>query len=248
MPFGISAGTASLIGAGVSAGAGLIGSAMQSSATSAASDAATQAELQMYNQTREDLSPYREAGTASLTQQQNLLGLNGQNAADTAMSTFQTSPGYQWQLSEGLRGVDAGAAAKGMTRSGATLKGEINYAQGLADQDFTDYYNRLSSMTSTGATAAGQQASANTSTGSQVATNATNAGNTQSSIYGNEASGLSSTINKLFSNTAFQSAISGSGSSGSSGSSGTLTSFSGYAPALTQGNTYTGGFYADVPR
>ena len=44
----------------------------------------------MYSQTREDLSPYREAGTGSLLQQQNLLGLNGQNAADAAMSTYQT--------------------------------------------------------------------------------------------------------------------------------------------------------------
>lgn len=232
MPFGISAGTATLIAGGVSAGAGLLGSVLQSGATSEASDKATQAELQMYNQTREDLSPYREAGTGSLLQQQNLLGLNGQDAANAAMSTYQTSPGYQWQMSEGLRAVDAGASAKGLLRSGAALKAEQTYGQGLANTDFTNYYNRLSGLTTTGANAAAQQATANTTTGSQLATTATNEGNAQSSIYGNTTSGLSNTINSLMSNPDVKNWL--TGSSGSSGAS-TYTT----APGTTN-SWYTG--------
>lgn len=238
---GVGAAGAAAIGAGISGGIGLLGSSMQSSAVSDASDKATQAELMMYSQTRDDLSPYREAGTGSLLQQQNLLGLNGQNAANAAMSTYQTSPGYQWQVSEGLRGVDAGAAAKGLTRSGANEKAELSYAQELANTDFSNYYNRLNSMTGTGASAAAGQATANTTTGQEVATTATNAGTAQSSIYGNEASGLSSTINKLLSNTQFQNAISGTSNSGTSNVN---TTFSGYSPQLTSGQTYIGGFYA----
>lgn len=211
MPWGVAA-------AGVSGALGLAGSALSSSATSAASDRATQAELQMYSQTREDLSPYREAGTATLTQQQNLLGLNGQDAANAAMSTYQTSPGYTWQLSEGLRATDAGAAAKGMLRSGAALKAEQTYGQGLANSDFTNYYNRLSALTTTGANAAAQQATSNTSTGDSLANISTGEGTQQSSIYSNATSGLSSTINNLFNNKGFQSWL--SGSSGSSGTGG----------------------------
>lgn len=212
---GVGAAGAAAIGAGISGGIGLVGSALQSGATSAASDAATQAELQMYSQTREDLSPYREAGTASLTQQQNLLGLNGQNAANAAMSTYQTSPGYQWQVSEGLRGVDAGAAAQGMTRSGANEKAELTYAQGLANSDFGTYYNRLNNMTGTGASAAAGQATSNTNTADSLSNIATSTGSQQSSIYGNTTSGLSSTINNLFSNKDFQSWIKGTSSGGS---------------------------------
>ena len=210
----------SVAAAGVSGALGLAGSALSSGATSAASEAATNAEKQMYLQTREDLSPYREAGTASLTQQQNLLGLNGQNAADTAMSTYQTSPGYQWQVSEGLRGVDAGAAALGMTRSGANEKAELTYAQGLANSDFGTYYNRLNSMTTTGATAAAGQATANTNTADSLSNIATSTGSQQSSIYGNTTSGLTSTINNLLKNTSFQNLISGSSGTSSGGAGG----------------------------
>jgi hypothetical protein len=47
-------------------------------------------------------------------------------------STFQSSPGYQFQLEQGLRAVDAGASAKGMLRSGAT-QAEQKFGHGLAN-------------------------------------------------------------------------------------------------------------------
>jgi hypothetical protein len=62
MPFAVA-------GAAVSAG-GLIGSAMQSSATS---KAAAQAQ-KLFEQQRADLAPYREAGLAPLQAQTDLLG------------------------------------------------------------------------------------------------------------------------------------------------------------------------------
>jgi hypothetical protein len=208
----ISSGAGSAIGGAVSGISSLIGSGAQSSAISNASSNAIAAEESMYNQTRSDLSPYNTTGQTAETQQANLLGLNGQTAADTAMSTYQTSPGYQWQMSEGLKGVDAGAAASGMLRSGATLKAEDTYAAGLANSDFSNYYSRLSGLTTTGESAASQQASSNTSTGSQLASTYTGAGNAQSSIYGNTASGVSNTVNSLMSNPNFQNWINNSGS------------------------------------
>ena len=60
------------------------------------------------------------------------------------MAGFHTSPGYQFQLDQGLRAVDAGAAANGLLRSGAALKAEQTFGTGLADKEFApDYYNRL---------------------------------------------------------------------------------------------------------
>ena len=129
-----------VIGAGISGGLGLLGSAGQSSAVKAEQQAQAQRQFQ---QQRQDLSPYREAGLAPLQAQGDLLGLNGQPAADAAMANFQSSPGYQFQLDQGLRATDAGAAASGFTRSGAALKAEQTFGQGLANQDFTNYYNRL---------------------------------------------------------------------------------------------------------
>jgi hypothetical protein len=175
----------------------VLGGVMGSNAVTSGRDAANAAQMQMYQQTRNDLGPYREAGLAPLQAQEDLLGLNGQPAADAAMSNFQSSPGYQFQLEQGLRGVDAGAAAKGLLRSGATLKAEQTFGTGLADQEFGNYYNRLMGLSTLGETAAGQTGTAATATGQGIASTDASAGAALASIYGNVAKGLSSQSNQL---------------------------------------------------
>ena len=214
MPLGISAGTASLIGAGVSAAGGVASSLIQSGNAGKAG-AAAQRNLQMilpqmqtnYVNTLAQYQPYTEAGQQGLTATQDLLGLNGPDAAKTAMDRFQTSPGYQWQLEQGLRGIDAGAASKGILRSGATIKAEETYGQGLANQDFTNYYNRLYNLSGQGLTAAGGVATANQNLISNEEGNATsqntaitNTANAQNSATGNLFSGLGNTVNSLLTN------------------------------------------------
>jgi hypothetical protein len=187
MPFGISAGTAALIGTGVSAAAGIAGGIMQSNAIGRASDKsnALQREGQQHAidaleqgrtdavgalrggqtdtiaaqraalaQARTDLEPWRSSGGNALTVASNLSGANGPEAAAAAREDFFTSPGYQFRLDEGLRGVDAGAAARGMLRSGATLKEEQRFGEGLASEEFGNYYNRLYQLSGLGANAA----------------------------------------------------------------------------------------------
>ena len=198
--------------AGVTAAAGLAGSAMQSSAAKSGQNAA-QAQ---FAQQRDDLAPYRDASTGSLQAQQDLLGLNGPGAASTAMGNFQTSPGYQFSLDQGLRGVDAGAAASGLLRSGATLKAEQTFGTGLADQEFTNYYNRLYNLSQLGE----QAAAGNASTANAAGASANAAGNTQASIYGNAAGGVANTTNSLFSNKDFTNWLNSSSSSNSTAISG----------------------------
>jgi hypothetical protein len=163
---------------------------MQSNAVSSAADKANAAQEKALAQSRADLEPWRTTGGTANTGSADLLGLNGPDAATAARANFQASPGYQWQLSEGLRGVDAGAAALGMRRSGATIKGEIKYASGLADREFTDYYNRLFDLSKLGETAASGQATASQNTGTSMAQTDLSAGSAQSSIYGNAAKGI----------------------------------------------------------
>lgn len=129
------------------------------------------------------LQPYTNQGTAANAQEANLLGLNGQDAANSAMSTFQSSPGYQFSLQQGERAVDAGAAAQGMTRSGATMKAEDSYATGLANQTYQSYISNLNSLSNLGITAGGGEASVDTGAASN-----------QASIYGNAATGVSNSI------------------------------------------------------
>ena len=140
--------------AGVSAVGGIAGSLIQSKTTKDAQSAAIAAQQAAEERARQDLLPYNTQGQAGLTASSDLLGLNGPDAATAARGRFQTSPGYQFAFDQGLRAVDAGAAASGMARSGATLKAEQTFGTGLADQEFTNYYNRLFNLANLGENAA----------------------------------------------------------------------------------------------
>jgi hypothetical protein len=72
--------------AGVSAAAGLGSAAMQSSAVGGAS----KAQQQMAQLQRDDMRTWRDTGGQANTQAANLLGINGQDAADAAFGTFRT--------------------------------------------------------------------------------------------------------------------------------------------------------------
>jgi hypothetical protein len=124
------------------------------------------------------------------------------------MANFHTDPGYQFQLDQGLRAVGAHQAAAGMFDSGATEKAQMTFAGGLADQSFSQYYNRLYGLANLGETAAAGGAA----TANSAATLAQGAGNTQASIFGNAASGLGTTISGLASNPKINSLFSGGGS------------------------------------
>src|SRR5215472_6237074 len=150
MPFGISAGAGAAIAGGLSAAGGIASAAMQSGTAGRASGAAQRnLELilpqmqQNYNTAVAGYQPYATAGQLSLKDQQDLLGLNGPDAASAAMAKFQTSPGYQWSVDQALRGVDRGAASIGLLRSGATIKAEQDRANQLANQEFGNYWGRL---------------------------------------------------------------------------------------------------------
>ena len=166
MPFGLSAGAIAAIGAGVSAAGAVGGSLIQSSAASSAADKANAAQQAGLDTATANLAPWVTTGGGANTTVADLSGANGPDANTAALGDFRSSPGYQWQLDQGLRAVDAGAAAKGMLRSGATLKAEQTFGSGLADQDFTmNYYNRLFDLSKLGETCRDREtAAADTST------------------------------------------------------------------------------------
>lgn len=204
--------------AGIGAVAGIAGGVMQAGAASSAADKSIAAQQEAdaraqanLDRARADLQPWVGTGGTANTQTADLLGLNGPEAATKAMGQFQTSPGYGFQLSEGLRAVDAGAAAKGMLRSGATLKAEQEYGAGLANQDFSNYYNRLFGLSQLGERAAagqgeasGAAAKADLATGQGIAGSETTLGAQQASIYGNAAQGIGSAANSYIGNKLYQ--------------------------------------------
>lgn len=206
MPFGWAAAGAAV--------AGVAGSALQADATKSAAEDANQTQQRAqdqaearFQQTRQDQMPYMEAGTNALGPQQDLLGLNGQEAADKAMGNFQASPGYQYQLEQGIRAIDNSASANGMLNSGSRMKALQDRGNSLAAQDFGTYYNRLAGLAGLGQNAAagvgntGTQVSqmGNQTAAGQAQTGVSAASN-QASMYGNAAQGIGNAINNYGNN------------------------------------------------
>lgn len=137
-----------LIPAAVGLGSAFLGSSASNRAASAAAGAADRAsdtQLQMFNQNREDMAPYRAAGLRGLTAYEGTLG-----------PSFTTSPGYEFARSEGIRGIDQGASARGMLNSGGRLRELMRYGTGVANQEFGNYQNRLAALSGLGQTATAQ--------------------------------------------------------------------------------------------
>jgi hypothetical protein len=206
MPF-----AAAAVGAGVSAVAGIAGGIMQKNAIDKGASQARDALNQGITTATNQLSPWATSGQPANADQADLLGLNGQPAADAAMAKFQSSPGYQFQLGQGLRAVDAGASAQGFTRSGAALKAEQTFGQGLANSDFGNYWNRLQQLSGSGLDAAKGIASAATGGAQQIAGVDTGQASMDASIYGNMAKSIGTSANQLLQTNAVQNYLGGGG-------------------------------------
>lgn len=163
------------ISALIAGGASLIGGFAQASAAKKAAAAQErvgnrQIDLseKVYGEQKQEFAPYREAGKNYLGAYNYEMGL-GPKPADYA--GYTASPGYGFQLSQGIGAIDASAAARGNLLSGSTLQGLQTYGQGLASQDWNNHMNRLAGGVASGQNAAGMQASA----GQNYVSNASNA-------------------------------------------------------------------------
>ena len=117
---------------------------------------------EMFEQGREDMQPWREAGQDALGR------MNDQRFNQQFdMSTFQQDPGYQFRMDEGMRALQASAAARGGLASGRTLKDLTRFGQNVASQEYSNaynrfydqqdrQYNRLASLAGVGQTTSGQ--------------------------------------------------------------------------------------------
>lgn len=195
-------------------GAAAVGAAGTAYAASKAADAQTNAankaadtQMNMYNQTRSDLSPYRDMGkSAGDTLMSKLSDLTAPIVMDQA--ALEKTPGYQFNLNQGLKSVQNSAAARGLGSSGAALKGAATYATGLADSTYQNQFNnaqtnqanafnRLKSLVDTGQNASAQTGAAGTSAADGTSKAYTNAGNAQAGAYAAMGSGFQNAANQV---------------------------------------------------
>ena len=98
-------------------------------------------------------NPYQEAGLAGQNQLLNYLGIGADTGAQgygqyaNAQFTPEAfaanqDPGYGFRVKEGLKAVDAQAAARGGLISGAALKASQRFGQDMASQEYQNAFNR----------------------------------------------------------------------------------------------------------
>lgn len=163
---GISA-ASSLIG-GITGGKGAKKAAkvqQQTTQMQIAANQANMARVQGLSQSSIDL------GNAAGATYAGILGVGDNPAAsDAALQTYRGSTGYQDLLNTGLGAVNAGAYARGMGDSGATLKALQDRGMNIANQNTQQYLSNLNGLIQTGNSAIGNVAGVSTAT-----TNANNA-------------------------------------------------------------------------
>ena len=130
-----------------------VGAAKSAADTQAgAQDRANALGYKMYEQGRQDLAPYAGAGLTAQNKLLTYLGLPGgaqgadfgRYAGDFSSTDFLANRdlGYGFRMSEGMKGLERSAAARGGLLSGATLKGAQRFGQDLASTEYQNAFNR----------------------------------------------------------------------------------------------------------
>lgn len=216
-------GIGSLVGAGISGAASLFGASQQASAAKKAADAqiysaqlAADTQNNMFNRTQVNEGPFIQLGQ---TTAQNLMQDLGKYAAPVAppapmtQAELEKTPGYAFNLSQGLKATQNSAAARGLGISGAALKGASTYATGLADSTYQNQFNNAQTIysdkvqgnqnwvndmmapTQMGASTATGQGQVAAYTGNSIANNLTGAGTAAAAGINGAAAATTSGLN-----------------------------------------------------
>lgn len=214
-------------------GSALLGasSASKAAKTQAASaDRSTELQREMFERNIELNAPFREAGITAL----NKLTPLATEYTPFGMSQFQADPGYAFRMSEGMKGLERSAAARGGLLSGGTLKGIQRFGQDMASQEYTNAFNRyqternarlnpLQSLAGVGQTTSQQLGAAGTQMANNVGETMGAAAQARASGYMGQTNALTGALGQYMNynqqqqqNALLQQAISNRGLSGQS--------------------------------
>lgn len=165
-------------------------------AQQASANQANKTALDQYHQTRDDQAPWRTAGANALTQ------LTGNLSKGFTPNDLANEPGYQFELNQGMQGLDRSAASRGRLYSGAQMKAADTYANNFAGTKYNEAYNRwltgnneLAGVAGVGQTATNVTDQAAQQYGQQYGNNVTGAGNAAASGYLARGNALTTALN-----------------------------------------------------
>lgn len=133
-----------------------------------ASEAGIEEQRRQFDAVQKLLTPYVNAGTGALTGQQDLLGLNGTNAQQAAISGIEASPQFGSLVQQGEDAILANASATGGLRGGNVQGALGQFRPQLLAQLIDQQYARLGGLTSVGQNAAAGVGNAGMQTGNNI--------------------------------------------------------------------------------
>lgn len=232
------------VGAGaLSAGASILGAQTGAAAQEKAAQTASDTQLAMFNQMQQRLQPFINQGTSANTM------LNAQLPSLTAPINLtedwlKGTPGYQFNLTQGLRSVQNSAASRGLGVSGAAQKGAAAYATGLADSTYQNQfsnalaqrgsiYGMLAGQQGLGENAAAGVGNAGITTGQGIAQNQIGAGNAAAAANVASGNAVGAGANSALTGYTLNNLFNGGGVNNNQGAGGYFSGSQGY---LNPGN------------
>ena len=205
MPVGLAIGGASLASAGI--GAYASGQAADKQSQAAANALAQQ--QQMFQQTQANFSPYLNIGKGATYSLGSLYGIgqDGSTGNPQDFSQFTNSPDFAFASQQGNLALDRANNAKGLNLSGGALKDAAQFNQGLATQQFGNYYNRLLSLSQLGQSAASGAAGSGANFSGQMSNSIQGQGQAQASGIVGASNAITGGINSGINNSLLYNAI-----------------------------------------
>jgi hypothetical protein len=167
-----------------------------------AADRAAQLQYDQFERQVELQEPWRKAGEEAL----NKLIPIASEYTPFGTQQFQADPGYAFRMSEGMKGLERSAAARGGLLSGGAMKGIQRFGQDLASQEYQNAFNRyqtertarlapLQSLAGVGQTSAQTLGQAGQTMASNVGEMMTSGAAARASGYVGQANALTGALN-----------------------------------------------------
>ena len=207
-------------------GSAVIGAGVGLYSANKASDAQTQANQQALAANQQalayqketdarnqaNMAPYLGLGSSAATKLGGIYGEGGITGA--GWQDFLNSPDYQFAFGEGRRALENSAASRGGLLGGNFARGITQFGQGMASQQFGNYYNRILGQAQLGQNAAAgagslgnQSAGQVGQTSGQIGQNFQGIGQAQASGYVGGANAVTGSLQSGVQNYLFNNAM-----------------------------------------
>ena len=187
------------MGIGAIIGGAIVGGLFSSKSNDKAVDAQVEGQdksieeqRRQFDATQANLKPFQDAGQAAIGEQQNLIGLNGNEAQQASFDAFNASPGQKFLRDRAQKNLVRNASAIGGLGGGNVRSALVEQGVGFAQQDYNNQFGRLGQLAGQGQTAA-----------TNIGNFGANASNNISNAYGNIGNARATGIqnqNQIFQN------------------------------------------------